>query len=90
MTPFQELKEYKTLYVRSGNSNYEIRAKVVRKPKVDELALLLTKVFSKNGVQVETTKLGRLPLSVLKEINFIITDAIKFIENYAEPRHVNV
>ena len=82
MTPFKTLKEYKTLYVRNWSSNYELRSKVVLKPKVKEPALLITKVFTKNGETFETTKLGRIPFSALKEISLILEDSYNFINNY--------
>lgn len=84
MKPFKELKEYKTIYVRGGSSNYELRAKIVQKPSIKEPALLLTKVYTKDGESIETTKLGRLPLAVLNQINLIIQDAIKFIQDYGK------
>lgn len=84
MKPFKELKEYKTIYVRGKRSNYELRAKIVQKPTVKEPALLLTKVYTKDGEAIETTKLGRLPLDVLNKLNLIIEDAIKFINEYGK------
>ena len=82
MTPFKTLKEYKTIYVRNRSSNYELRFKIVLKPNVKEPALLITKVFTKQGETIETTKLGRIPYSSLPEISSIIKDSYCFIFNY--------
>ena len=82
MTQFKVIKEYTTLYVRNRSSNYELRFKVVLKPNVKEPALLITKVFTKNGESIETTKLGRIPFSVLKEISYITYDSYNVIQKY--------
>lgn len=82
MIPFKVLKEFKTIYVRNGSSNYELRSKIVLKPRVKEPALLITKVFTKNSEQIETTKLGRIPLEALHTISFIVDESIQFITNY--------
>lgn len=82
MIPFKVLKEYKTIYVRSGRSNYELRSKIVLKSRVKEPALLITKVFTKNSEQIETTKLGRIPLEALHTISFIVDESVQFITNY--------
>lgn len=82
MIPFEVLKEYKTIYVRNRSSNYELRFKIVLKQGVKEPALLITKVFAKNGKHIETTKLGRIPFSILPRLINIIEDSINFISKF--------
>lgn len=90
MIPFTVLKEYPTIYVRSRNSNYELRSKVVFKQKDKEPSLLFTKVFTtKEGAAIETTKLGRIPFQVLEEILKIVSDSQKFITEYLLQNHFN-
>lgn len=76
-TEYEEVKILPELIVQSKFSSHVLKAKIVKKPTAEKEDLLITKVFCKDGSQLETTKLGRLDE---RSADFVLSSILSYKE----------